>query len=74
MPERADEAEEETKVDEMIKKEIAHQEDEATRLVNEELALSGTDGIDVLADRKNDNEEVDDDPEAYVGDQAYQMY
>ena len=44
-------------VNDVIKRELEEQEEEVTRLVNEELALSGTDGLDVLKEREESKSE-----------------
>ena len=62
-------------VNDVIKRELEEQEEEVTRLVNEELALSGTDGLDVLKEREESKKEQPaGQAEEDTGDQAYQMY
>lgn len=48
MPERADETDEEAVASRMIQEELKQQEQEAHDLINQELALSGTDALDVV--------------------------
>lgn len=70
MPERADEEEETNDANELITAELVQQAKEETDLINEELARSGAEKLEAVPNSDALPENLD----AYVGDQAYQMY